>query len=1097
MDKYQRIKVIGEGAFGKAILVKGRADSKQYVIKEVNISKMTAKEVRDARKERKVLADMRHPNIVSYVDSFEERGRLFIVMDFCDGGDLFGRINKQKGRRFPEDQIVDWAVQLCLALKHVHDRKILHRDLKTQNIFLNKNGMIRLGDFGIAKVLKHTRDFTKTAIGTPYYLSPEICENRPYNNKSDIWALGCVLYELMTLKHAFEAGSMKALVLKIVRGKYPAMPSHYSRDLRNLVAGCLKQSPRERPSINKILALPFIQKHIKGFLSQTMFVDEFCHTVLHSDANKIRHHSALPPKNPTKVPTRSTAASKKEAIAKPQPAPISRRNPYSAASGIPAFGGLPIGAGAIPRPSSASSTSSASSSGSSKSKSATKPKSSVASAKRIYGAPTAGSVKQGAGSERNRAIAMAKKRLIDERNKRLQEAERKYQLERQKQAKYTRERKEREQNRAKDARARRRESLAEAARKNEMQRAKEERERQAERDEYQKLLAKRHEEFKDRMRKVAPAAHERGAWRQNAKPSSCKEKANVAVKRAAQVEEFLQRKREAAANKARLAGINPPVSIPECEPVGIGAIKGVQQALAEARLKKIAENKAEHSDPPMLKKPSSSPSKWEEMENRPVNYKPNKQAWIDPAGSISAEQPLAIVASMQQQEVENMNTDSAPARKQWAEAKKSNPDFVLPLVGTFVNKPMDSGEESLPENVLKDSNVNSPPPCEDKKGPRRRWGPGIAKSEFQPPPVGTITIADTEVAASIDAESALLPSNNETVVVHDQAVADADDEQYMQMIATMKALVSGGLEIVDENKSEEEDESKDERENAVIDPVVDPARILKENDDNDSDDSFFEEEEECVNIGEEDEENDVLYTVPDEALELNADIVKDDQEGKVPDIGASKCSDNDESEESDSESDDNSDEQDICDTMRKLLACQSPEKTARIVEAISKNPDTNRSTAHRVMDAIESTGGLEFAEDLQSSFAISLRSESPKSVFTCLEEVRVNLETDLGLDCFMKGYEYVQDVQEQEDKELDKNEVMAVLETENEHHYHMLLRLVLGDASNFECKAMDSEASNEPSLLSSDKNSDDDSDIPEEIVQKKPPKKSQWHSIPS
>merc|ERR1712139_160870 len=104
------------------------------------------------------------------------------------------------------------------------------------------------------------------------------------------------------------------------------------------------------------------------------------------------------------------------------------------------------------------------------------------------------------------------------------------------------------------------------------------------------------------------------------------------------------------------------------------------------------------------------------------------------------------------------------------------------------------------------------------------------------------------------------------------------------------------------------------------------------------------------------------------------------------------------------------------------------------------------------MDAIESTGGLDFAEDLESSFAITLRSESPKSVFTCLEEVRVKLEADLGLECFMKGYEYVQDIQEQEDKELDKKEVMSMLETENEHHYHMILRLVLGDASNFECK---------------------------------------------
>jgi NIMA (never in mitosis gene a)-related kinase len=130
---------------------------------------------------------------------------------------------------------LDLFVQICLALKHVHDRKILHRDLKTQNIFLTKKDLIKLGDFGIARVLHNTNELAKTAIGTPYYLSPEICENKPYNNKSDIWSLGCILYEMATLRHAFEAGDMKGLVLKILRGSYPPLPTWYSKDLRTLV----------------------------------------------------------------------------------------------------------------------------------------------------------------------------------------------------------------------------------------------------------------------------------------------------------------------------------------------------------------------------------------------------------------------------------------------------------------------------------------------------------------------------------------------------------------------------------------------------------------------------------------------------------------------------------------------------------------------------------------------------------------------------------------------------------------------------------------------------------------------------------------------
>ena len=104
-------------------------------------------------------------------------------MTYVPSGDLYSKINSQKGRSFPEAQVLDWFVQLCLALKHVHDRKILHRDIKTQNVFLTKSGMVKLGDFGIARVLSSTAELARTCIGTPYYLSPEICENKPYNNK--------------------------------------------------------------------------------------------------------------------------------------------------------------------------------------------------------------------------------------------------------------------------------------------------------------------------------------------------------------------------------------------------------------------------------------------------------------------------------------------------------------------------------------------------------------------------------------------------------------------------------------------------------------------------------------------------------------------------------------------------------------------------------------------------------------------------------------------------------------------------------------------------------------------------------------------------
>ncbi|XP_023598613.1 serine/threonine-protein kinase Nek1 isoform X3 [Trichechus manatus latirostris] len=276
MEKYVRIQKIGEGSFGKAILVKSKEDGRQYVIKEINISRMSSRERDESRREVAVLANMKHPNVVQYRESFEENGSLYIVMDYCEGGDLFKRINAQKGILFQEDQILDWFVQICLALKHVHDRKILHRDIKSQNIFLTKDGTIQLGDFGIARVLNSTVELARTCIGTPYYLSPEICENKPYNNKSDIWALGCVLYEMCTLKHAFEAGNMKNLVLKIISGSFPPVSLHYSYELRSLLSQLFKRNPRDRPSVNSILEKGFIAKRIEKFLPPQLIAEEFC-----------------------------------------------------------------------------------------------------------------------------------------------------------------------------------------------------------------------------------------------------------------------------------------------------------------------------------------------------------------------------------------------------------------------------------------------------------------------------------------------------------------------------------------------------------------------------------------------------------------------------------------------------------------------------------------------------------------------------------------------------------------------------------------------------------------------------------------------------
>ncbi|XP_050995113.1 serine/threonine-protein kinase Nek1 isoform X2 [Labeo rohita] len=352
MDKYERLKKIGEGSFGKAILVKSRTDGRQYVIKEIGISRMSNKERQESRKEVAVLANMSHPNIVQYKESFEESGCLYIVMDYCEGGDLFKKINNQRGTLFPEEQILDWFVQICLALKHVHDRKILHRDIKSQNIFLTKDGTIQLGDFGIARVLNSTVELARTCIGTPYYLSPEICENKPYNNKSDIWALGCVLYEMCTLKHAFEAGNMKNLVLKIIRGSYPPVSVHYSQDLRFLLAQLFKRNPRERPSVSAILDKPFLARRIHKFLSPQIIAQEFNHS-LHLNQPKMSVAQGAPAKRPAPGPIPISPAQKITKPAAKYGVPLTVRRPSDAIRKVPDAAKKPVKLKQAPPPAAA------------------------------------------------------------------------------------------------------------------------------------------------------------------------------------------------------------------------------------------------------------------------------------------------------------------------------------------------------------------------------------------------------------------------------------------------------------------------------------------------------------------------------------------------------------------------------------------------------------------------------------------------------------------------------------------------------------------------------------------------------------------------
>ncbi|XP_031663253.1 serine/threonine-protein kinase Nek4 isoform X3 [Oncorhynchus kisutch] len=270
MNNYMFIRVVGKGSYGEVNLVKHKTDRKQYVIKKLNLTTSSKRERRAAEQEAQLLSRLRHPNIVTYRESWEgEDCQLYIAMGFCEGGDLYHRLKQQKGELLPERQVVEWFVQIAMALQYLHEEHILHRDLKTQNIFLTKTNIIKVGDLGIARVLENQNDMANTLIGTPYYMSPELFSNKPYNHKSDVWALGCCVYEMSTLKHAFNAKDMNSLVYRIVEGKLPQMPSKYDPQLGALIKSMLCKRPEDRPDVKLILRQPYIKRQIAMFLEAT------------------------------------------------------------------------------------------------------------------------------------------------------------------------------------------------------------------------------------------------------------------------------------------------------------------------------------------------------------------------------------------------------------------------------------------------------------------------------------------------------------------------------------------------------------------------------------------------------------------------------------------------------------------------------------------------------------------------------------------------------------------------------------------------------------------------------------------------------------
>lgn len=245
---------------------------------------MSQKERDQLHAEFSILASLDHPNIVGYFhrEHLRHTQELYLYMEYCGGGDLGSVIKELKRKNeYAKEEFV-WRIfsQLVTALYRCHygvdppeagsdfskqndtrpvnkGKMILHRDLKPENIFLGHDQSVKLGDFGLSKLMQ-SHDFASTYVGTPFYMSPEICAAEKYTHYSDIWSLGCIMYELCTKEPPFNANSHLQLVQRIRKGDFKPIPHVYSKDLANVIAHCLKTNPMHRPDTSSLLTVPYV-----------------------------------------------------------------------------------------------------------------------------------------------------------------------------------------------------------------------------------------------------------------------------------------------------------------------------------------------------------------------------------------------------------------------------------------------------------------------------------------------------------------------------------------------------------------------------------------------------------------------------------------------------------------------------------------------------------------------------------------------------------------------------------------------------------------------------------------------------------------------
>ena len=258
---YTEIERIGSGNYGKsysgsAFLVVENSTGKKYVAKHIPTSSLSKENLKKSKQESDLLKTLSHQNIVGFKETMITQDKITIIMEYCEGGDLSKLIktHAEAKKHFTESQIIIWFSQLVSALDYIHSFHVLHRDIKASNIFISKDGSLKLGDFGISKMLDNSNDVASTMVGTPLYMSPEICEGQNYASKSDIWSMGCVFYEICCLRLPFVSTNLLNLISRITQDAPDPLPLVYSEQVNDIVLSMLIKDSDARISTKELLS---------------------------------------------------------------------------------------------------------------------------------------------------------------------------------------------------------------------------------------------------------------------------------------------------------------------------------------------------------------------------------------------------------------------------------------------------------------------------------------------------------------------------------------------------------------------------------------------------------------------------------------------------------------------------------------------------------------------------------------------------------------------------------------------------------------------------------------------------------------------------